>query len=95
MKRPISQRKNLPIDCAQGRQPVRWPNRGFCVHQALAVPFGGGWLCFCGGDVMCCDVVCDVMGLVGCEVTRGEVMSSVARCNVMWCHVYVMQCDAM
>ena len=26
----ISQRKKLPIDCAEGDQPVRCPNGGFC-----------------------------------------------------------------
>ena len=28
-KTPISQRKNLPIECAQGDQPLRCPNRVF------------------------------------------------------------------
>ena len=29
MKKTISQRKNLPIECAQGDQPLRCPNRVF------------------------------------------------------------------
>ncbi len=37
-----SQRKNLPIECVQGDQPVRCPNRGFCVHHPWAVPSDGG-----------------------------------------------------
>ena len=28
-KKTISQRKNLPIECAQGDQPLRCPNRVF------------------------------------------------------------------
>ena len=48
-----SQRKNLPIECAQGDQPVRCPNPGFCVHQSSAVPFGGGVFV-----VACCVSVC-------------------------------------
>ena len=49
----ISQRKNLPVECAQGDQPVRSPNGGCWAHHPAAVPSGGGgfcggWLCFCG-----------------------------------------------
>ena len=60
------QRKNVPIECAHGDQPMRCPNRGFCVHQ-LVVAFWW-WLvvfpwCAGVGDVMCCDVVCDVKWL--------------------------------
>ena len=71
-QKKIRQRKNLPTECAQGDQPVQCPNRVFCVHQPSAVLSGGGvlvmagcvsvvcrWWCF--GDVMCRDVVCDVM----------------------------------
>ena len=43
-----SQRTNLPIVCAQGGQPVRCPNRVFCVHQPSAVPSGGGVLVVAG-----------------------------------------------
>ena len=54
----LNQRKNLPIECAQGDQPVLCPNRGVCVHQSSAVPNDGGvfvaavfpW-CVEGGDV--------------------------------------------
>ena len=45
-KKTISQRKNLPIECAQGDQPQRCPNRGSCARYPWAVPSGGGWLCF-------------------------------------------------
>ena len=43
-KRATNQRKNLPIECAQGDQPVRCPNRVFC---------GTSLQPFHGGDVMC------------------------------------------
>ena len=33
MVKTIRQRKNLPIECAQGDQPVRCPNRVFCVNE--------------------------------------------------------------
>ena len=32
------------IECAQGDQPLRCPNRIFCAHLASDVPFGGGVL---------------------------------------------------
>ena len=32
------------IECAQGHQPVRCPNRIVCVRQPSAVPSGGGVL---------------------------------------------------
>ena len=57
-EKTTSQRKNLPIECAQGDQPVRCPNRGFCVHQSSAVPFGGG--------------VFVVAGVFPCVVRPGE-----------------------
>ena len=41
-------KSNNPIECAQGDQPARCPNGGFCVQQSSAVPSGGGVLC----DVM-------------------------------------------
>ena len=54
-KKTINQRKNLPIECAQGDQPVRCPNRAFfCVHQPSAVPSGGGVLV----AASCVPVVC-------------------------------------
>ncbi len=40
--RTMKQRKNLPIECAQGDEPVRCPNRVFCAHQRSAVPW---WWC--------------------------------------------------
>ena len=49
---PISQRKNLPRECAQGHQPVRCPNRVSCVHRPSAVPSGGGVLVVAGGVSM-------------------------------------------
>ena len=48
-KHPISQRENLHIECAQGHQPVRCPNRVFCGVVFL-------W-CVGGADVMCCPVM--------------------------------------
>ena len=41
-------RKSLPIECAQGDQPVRCPNRGFCAHHPSAIPSGGDCLCLPG-----------------------------------------------
>ena len=79
----------MRIECAEGDQPVRCQNRGFCARHPSAVPSGVGVLvgglvvfpsCVGVGDVMCCDVVCDVMWwAAGCEVrcsnlTRGEVL---------------------
>ena len=105
-KKPISQRKNLPMECAQGHQPVRCPNRVCCVHQPSAVPPGVGVLVVAGCvSVLCwwwwCDVVwCRVFGF---EVPWALAVWLVARCHliwccsmlcdVMWCHV--MSCDVM
>ena len=47
-KKHINQRKNLPIECAQGDQPVRCPNRFFVAHQPSAVLSGGGVLVLAG-----------------------------------------------
>ena len=102
-------KKTLPIECAQGDQPVRCPNRVFCVNEPSAAPW---WWC---GLFWCHEVGCRVewSNVVGCEVTSGEVVWLVARCHVMssdvmmsyhvvWCDVIscvllrdVMQCDAM
>ena len=38
-KKPISQRKNLPIECAQGDRPARCPNHFFAVNEPSAVPW--------------------------------------------------------
>ena len=35
----ISQRKNLPIECAQGDRPARCPNHFFAVNEPSAVPW--------------------------------------------------------
>ena len=107
-KTPISQRKNLPIECAQGDQPLRCPNRVFWVNEPSAVPW---WWC---GDLFWCGWLPGEIRnfVVGCEMTRGEGMWLVARCHVMscdviwcvfilcdaiscvvWCHV--MHCDVM
>ncbi len=48
-KKTISQRKNLPIECAQGDQPLRCPNRVSWVKEPSAVPWW--WCCdlfWCG-----------------------------------------------
>ena len=38
-KKTISQRKNLPIECAQGDRPARCPNHFFPVNEPSAVPW--------------------------------------------------------
>ena len=38
-KKTISQRKNLPIECAQGDRPARCPNHFFAVNEPSAVPW--------------------------------------------------------
>ena len=38
-KRIISQRKNLPIECAEGDRPARCPNHFFAVNEPSAVPW--------------------------------------------------------
>ena len=80
----INQRKNLPIECAQGDQP---PNRVFCVKEPSAVPW---WRCtVVRWPVLIHEVGCRVRwkNVVGCEVTWGEVMWLVARCHFMSCNV--------
>ncbi len=81
MKKTISQRRKLPIECAQGDQPLRCPNRVFWVDEASAVPW---WWC---GAVLWCGWLRGISNVIGCEVTWGEVMWLVARCHVMWCDV--------
>ena len=34
-----SQRKNLPIECAQGDRPARCPNHFLCVNEPSTVPW--------------------------------------------------------
>ena len=75
-KKTINQRKNLPIECAQGDQPVRCPNRVFFVCTSLQ-PFrlvvAFWWRlvvfpwCVGGGDVMC-----GVWYMTSCGWLRGE-----------------------
>ena len=48
------QTKDLPIECAQGDQPMRCPNRCFCVHRSSAVPSRGGVFVAAG----CVSVAC-------------------------------------
>ena len=54
----INQRKTLPMECAQGDQPVRCPNRVFCANQPSAIPM----VAMCRGDVTCFDVMRLVAG---------------------------------
>ena len=97
-KKTISQRKNLPIECAQGDQLVRCPDQDFCAHQLSAVPSRGGVLVLPwpvgGGDVMCCDVVFDVMWLAA-RWGEVEVVWLVARCHVMWRVFSCLTCHVM
>ena len=82
-KNTISQRKNLPIECAQGDRPARCPNHFF------AVPW---WWC----DLFWChEVACGVRwsNVLGCEVTWGELLWLVATWHVMSCHL--MRCDGL
>ena len=37
--RTINQRKNLPIECAQGDRPAPCPNHFFAVNEPSAVPW--------------------------------------------------------
>ena len=50
-------KSNKPIECAQGDQPARCPNGGFCVQQSSAVPSGGGVFVWCdvvtSGEMWC------------------------------------------
>ena len=50
-------KENVPIECAYGDQPMRCPNRDFCVHQPSAVRLVVGVFKWCvgGGDVMSSD----------------------------------------
>ena len=82
-KKTISQRKNLPIECAQGDRPARCPNHFF------SVPW---WWC----DLFWChEVACGVRwsNVLGCEVTWGELLWLIATWHVMSCHL--MRCDCL
>ena len=95
-KNYISQRKNLPIDCAQGSRPARCSNHFFAVNEPSAVPW---WWC----DVFWChEVACGVRwsNVLGCEVTSGELLWLVATWHVMSCHLmcwscHLMRCDCL
>ena len=95
-KKPISQRKNLPIECAQGDRPARCPNHFFAVNEPSAVPW---WWC----DLFWChEVACGVRwsNVLGCEVTWGELLWLVATWHVMSCHLmcwscHLMRCDCL
>ena len=95
-KRTIWQRKNLPIECAQGDRPARCPNHFFAVNKPSAVPW---WWC----DLFWChEVACGVRwsNVVGCEVTWGELLWLVATWHVMSCHLmwwscHLMRCDCL
>ena len=53
-RKTISQRKNLPIECAQGDRPARCPNHFFAVNEPSAVPW---WWC----DLFWChEVACTI-----------------------------------
>ena len=71
-EKKLNQRKNLPIECGQGDEAVRCPNRIFCAGGTSLQPFHGGdapwWWC----DLFWChEVGCGVgwSNVVGCEVT--------------------------
>ena len=86
-KKPISWRKNLPIELAQGHQPVWCPRRVFCVYQPSAVQFWWSLVV----SVVCRwwwrDVLwCDALWFVMCLVVRWREDGKM-WCYVMWCHV--------
>ena len=95
-KKTISQRKNLPIECAQGDRPARCPNHFFAVNEPSAVPW---WWC----DLFWChEVACGVRwtNVLGCEVTWGELLWLVATWHVMSCHLmcwscHLLRCDCL
>ena len=95
-KNTISQRKNLPIECAQGDRPARCPNHFFAVNEPSADPW---WWC----DLFWChEVACGVRwsNVLGCAVTWGELLWLVATWHVMSCHLmcwscHLMRCDCL
>ena len=89
-KKTISQRKNLPIECAQGDRPARCPNHFFAVNEPSAVPW---WWCFVlWSEVFwCLDVCCGVRSCDG-HVIWCDVVACVVSCHVMQCDVMVMSC---
>ena len=89
-KKTISQRKNLPIECAQGDRSARCPNHFFAVNEPSAVPW---WWCFAlWSEVFwCLDVCCGVRSCDG-HVIWCDVMACVVSRHVMQCDVMVMSC---
>ena len=82
-KNYIQQRKNLPVECAQGDRPARCPNHFFAVKEPSAAPW---WWC----DLFWChEVACRVRwsNVDGCEVTWGALLRLVATWHVMPCHL--------
>ena len=93
-KKSTSQRKNLPIECAQGDRPARCPNHFFAVNKPSAVPW---WWC----DLFWChEVACGVRWstVLGCEVTWGELLwfiGHVMSCHLMRWSCHLMRCDCL
>ena len=96
--KPISQRKNLSIECTQGDQPVRCPNRILvCTSlQTFRLVVFWWWLVlfpWWGCDVVWCHVVCfEVTNDRQCGWLRDVMLCDVMSCDVMWCHV--MSCQS-
>ena len=83
----------MPIECAQGDQPLRCPNRVFWVNEPSAVPW---WWC---GDLFWCGWLQGAMKYCGWlwgDVRWGNVVSCEMSCHVMWCNLmclHFMWCD--
>ena len=88
-KKTISQRKNLPIECAQGDQRLRCPNRSMVVVcWPVLMWLVAGWdPTFCGWRV----------NVVNCEMSRDVIWCVFILCDaiscVLWCHM--MHWDVM
>ena len=96
-KEPISQRKNLSIECTQGGQPVRCPNQILvCISlQTFRLVVFWWWLVlfpWWGCHVVGFEVTNDGQ----CGWLRDVMLCDVMSCDVMWCHVMsVMSCRVM
>ena len=90
-EKTISQRKNLPIECAQGDRPARCPNHYFAVNEPSAVPW---WWCFVLWSEVFLIVLMFCCGVRSCDghVIWCDVMACVVSCHVMQCDVMVMSC---
>ena len=83
----------MPIECAQGGQPLRCPNRVVWVNEPSAVPW---WWC---GDLFWCGWLQGAMkqcGWLWGDVRWGNVVSCEMSCHVMWCNLmclHFMWCD--